>query len=113
MLEAGIEKIRTERFSGYLVGTYRAAEDGQDLQGVKARVAYLFGQSLEAGLGAHLDVFERDLDEEDDETTSSRVWADTTLYLSKTVNVQGKVERVESDLWDDYYRGRVRLNIYF
>ncbi|MFA5517031.1 MAG: hypothetical protein WDA20_12165 [Desulfuromonadales bacterium] len=113
VIEAGVEKIRTERVSGYLIGTYRDSDDGQDLQGVKARVAYLFGQKLETGLGVHVDVFERELDEDSDETTSSRVWADTTLYLSKTLNVQGKVERVESDIWDEYYRGRVRLNLYF
>ncbi len=113
VFEAGIEKIRSERFSGYLVGTYRDDEEGQDLQGLKVRAAYLFGQSIEAGVGAHIDVLERRLDDDDDETTSSRIWADGTLFLSKTINVQGKVERVESDLWDEYYRGRVRLNIYF
>jgi hypothetical protein len=113
VFEAGIEKIRTERFSGYLIGTYRNDEDGQDLQGVKVRAAYLFGQKLEAGVGAHIDVLERRLEEDADETTSSRIWADSTIHLSKTMNVQGKVERVESDLWDEYYRGRVRLNIYF
>lgn len=113
VFEAGLEKIRTARFSGYLVGTYRDDEGGQDLAGVKVRAAYLFGQSLEAGIGAHIDVIERRLDADDDETTSSRIWADTTWYLSKTMNVQGKVERVESDLWDEYYRGRVRLNFYF
>ncbi|MBE0599630.1 MAG: hypothetical protein IH614_20510, partial [Desulfuromonadales bacterium] len=113
VFEAGVEKMRTARFSGYLVGTFRDDDDGQDLKGVKVRAAYLFGQSLEAGVGAHIDVLERRLDDDDDETTSSRVWADATYYLSKTVNVQGKVERVESDLWNEYYRGRVRLNIYF
>jgi len=51
--------------------------------------------------------------EEDDETTNSRLWADATVHVNKKVNVQGKVERVESDLWDEYYRGRVRLNILF
>jgi hypothetical protein len=57
-------------------------------------------------------VIERRL-EDDDETTSSRVWVDGTAYVNRTVNVQAKVERIESDLWDEYYRGRVRLNILF
>lgn len=113
VLEAGVEKIRTDRLSGYLVGTYRDDEDGQDLMGVKARAAYLFCPSFEAGVGAHVDVMERRLEDDEDETTSSRLWADTTVYLTKKVNLQGKVERVESDLWDEYYRGRVRLNVAF
>jgi hypothetical protein len=41
------------------------------------------------------------------------VWVDGTAYVTRTVNVQAKVERIESDLWDEYYRGRVRLNILF
>ncbi len=110
--EAGIEKIRTARLSGYLSGIVRDDGDGQDLNGVKAYGAYLFAEKFQAGLGAHVDVIERRLDDED-ETTSSRVWADGTAFLTKAVNVQLKVERVESDLWDEYWRGRVRLNYLF
>jgi hypothetical protein len=112
VFEAGIDKIRTDHFSGYLVGTVRDDSDGQDLYGVKVRAAWLFNRYFETGIGAHVDVLERRL-EEDDETTSSRVWVDGTAFVSKTVNVQAKVERIESDLWDEYYRGRVRLNILF
>jgi hypothetical protein len=117
--EAGVEKIRTERFSGYLSGVWRDGGDGQDLKGFKLRGAYLFNQYLQAGAGVELDVLDRRLDflvdrfGSGDETTSTRIWADATVYLTKTVNVEGKVERVESDLWDEYYRGRVRLNILF
>jgi hypothetical protein len=110
--EAGIEKLRTGRFSGYLTGVWRDDEDGQDLRGFKARAAYLFHRTLEGGVGLHVDVFERDLDDQDD-TTAKRYWADVTAYLSRKVNVQAKVERVESDLWDHYNRGRVRLNVLF
>ncbi|BCR05996.1 hypothetical protein DESUT3_30650 [Desulfuromonas versatilis] len=110
--EAGIEKIRTARLSGYLTGTVRDDGEGQDLYGFKAYLSWLFNQYFDAGVGAHVDVLERRL-EEDDETTSSRLWADATVYFTRKVNVQGKVERVESDLWDEYYRGRVRLNILF
>ncbi len=56
---------------------------------------------------------ERYLDEDDDETTNSRIWVDGTVTINRKINVQAKVERVESDLWDEYYRGRVRLNIRF
>jgi hypothetical protein len=112
VFEVGIEKIRTQRFSGYLVGTVRDDSDGQDLYGVKVHAAWLLSKYFEAGVGAHVDVIERRL-EDDDETTSSRVWVDGTAYVTRTVNVQAKVERIESDLWDEYYRGRVRLNILF
>jgi len=112
VIEAGIEQTRVAKLSGYLTATYRADEDGQDLYGFKARAVWLFNRYLQAGLGAHVDVLERRI-EEDDETTSSRIWVDATAYLSKKVNVEAKLERTESDLWDDYYRGRVRLNILF
>jgi hypothetical protein len=112
VFEAGLEKIRTNRFSGYLVGTVRDDGDGQDLYGVKVRAAWLLNQYFEGAIGAHVDVIERRL-EEDDETTSSRLWVDGTAFVNKKVNVQAKVERIESDLWDEYYRGRVRLNILF
>ncbi len=110
--ELGLEKLRTGKFSGYLIGTYRDDEEGQDLYGVKARAAYLLHPKVEAGVGAHVDVLERRLDD-DDETTSQRIWADLTAHLTRAISVQGKVERIESDLWSEYYRGRVRLNISF
>lgn len=113
VFEAGVEKIRTERFSGYLTGVWRDNAEGDDLAGVKARAAYLFCPSFEGGVGASIDVLERRLEDDEDETTSSRLWADATLHLTRKVNLQGRVERVESNLWDDYYRGRVRLNVTF
>jgi hypothetical protein len=116
--EAGVEKIRTERFAGYLTGVYRDDADGQDLKGFKIYGSCLFNRYLQAGIGANVDVLERQLnffnDESDaDETTAKRYWADATVFVNKKVNVQAKVERVESDLWDHYNRGRVRLNILF
>jgi hypothetical protein len=36
-----------------------------------------------------------------------------TAYLTKKINVQAKVERIESDAWQESYQGRVRLNIKF
>jgi hypothetical protein len=116
--EAGVEKIRTVRFSGYLTGVYRDDADGQDLRGFKVYGSYLFNRMLQAGVGANVDVLERQLnffDDESgsDETTAQRYWADATVFFNKKINLQAKVERVESDLWDYYNRGRVRLNILF
>jgi hypothetical protein len=112
VLEAGVEKIRTDRLSGYISGVYRKDSDGQDLRGLRAHGSWLFNRYFQAGVGADLDVLQRRI-EETDESTSSRVWVDATATLSKKINVQAKVERAESDLWDEYYRGRVRLNILF
>lgn len=117
VFEVGIEKLRTHRFSGYLSGVYR--EDLQDLYGVKARASYLFNHWVEAGLGTEVDVLDRYIDyfdlanTENDQTTSSRLWVYGTVYVTPKINVQGKVERIESDLWDQNYQGRVQLNVSF
>lgn len=113
VFEAGLEKIRTARCAGYLTGVWRDDGDGQDLKGFKIYGSYLLNQALQAGAGAHVDVLERRLDDTDDETSSSRLWVDLTAYLTKTVNVEAKAERIESDLWDEYYQGRIRLNVLF
>lgn len=110
--EVGVEKIRTDRFAGYLAGVWRSDADGQDLRGVRAAASYLLNRYIQAGVGADLDVLERRIEEEDD-STSTRVWADVTGYITKTINVEAKVERAKSELWDEYTRGRVRLNILF
>ena len=112
VLEAGVEKIRTDRLSGYLSGVYRKDSDGQDLRGVRAHGSWFFNRYFQAGIGADLDVLQRRI-EETDESTSSRVWVDATATMTKKINIEAKVERAESDLWDEYYRGRVRLNILF
>jgi len=115
VFEAGIEKIRTEQFSGYLAGVYRNDDDGQDLKGVKIRGAWMFSKKFQAGAGANIDVLDRriDFDNNEDETTSSLLWLYGTYFFTDKVNMQLKLERVESDLWDEYYRGRARLNIRF
>jgi len=116
--EIGLQKIRTDNLSGYLSGVYRDDREGQGLKGFKTHAAYKFNDIIEAGLGAEVDVLQRrvnyfDLDSSPDDTTSSRLWADATLTVTEKINVQGKVERIESDLWNHYNRGRVRLNILF
>lgn len=115
VFEVGVEKIRTERFSGYLTGVYRNDEDGQDLKGIKVRAAWMFTKKFQAGAGANIDVLDRRIDFEnnEDETTSSLLWLYGTFFVTDRVNVQLKIERGESDLWDEYYRGRARLNISF
>ncbi len=113
VFEVGIEKIRTVRCAGYLAGVWRDDADGQDLKGIKVNGSFLFNKYLQAGIGAEVDVLQRRLDDTEDDTTSSRYWADLTAYITKKINVQAKVERVDSKLWDYYNRGRVRLNILF
>lgn len=113
VVEAGVEKIRTDRLSGYLAGVLRLDDEGQDLKGIKARLACQVTKMWQAGVGAHLDHLERRLEDNSDTTTSSRLWTDVTGDLTKKTSIQAKLERVESDLWDEYYRGQLRLNIRF
>jgi hypothetical protein len=114
VIEAGVEKIRTERVSGYLAGVWREAGDGgQDLAGFKVNGRYMLNEMFLAGAGAEVDVLQRRLEDNSDDTVSTRYWLTLMAYLTKTVNVEAKVERSESDLWDEYYEGRVRLNVLF
>lgn len=111
VFEAGIEKMmmRSE-WGGYAVATYRLDDEGQDLYGIKLHGSYKVMPDLRAGLGAHVDVLERRLELDSDETTSSRIWTDATYTINKRTSLEGKVEYLESDLWDYQIRGRVRLN---
>lgn len=114
VFEAGVEKIRTDKISGYLSAVVREDGDGgQDLIGGKVRGRYMINKMFQAGAGAEIDVLQRRLEDTKDDTLSSRYWLDLTTYLTKKINVVAKVERSESDLWDEYYEGRVRLNILF
>ena len=118
VFELGVEKLRTEMFSGYLTGVYRDDSDGHDLKGFKLYLAARLNQAVQAGVGLDLDVLERTINYFDgesrtDETTSRRYWVDGTWNITNRTNLQGKVERVESALWNHYNRGRVRLNVTF
>lgn len=119
VFEFGIEKLRTGNYSGYIVGTIRDDSDGQNLYGAKAYADYRFMAKLRAGLGVHIDVLERDIayfntdDNEQNETTSTRIWVDGKYDLSKKMNLKAKYEYIESDLWDYYNRGTIRLNVLF
>ena len=75
----------------------------------------MFNEKIHGGVGANVDVLDRRIDFEnnEDETTSSLLWLYGTYYFTKRVNLQLKLERAESGLWDEYYRGRVRFNISF
>jgi hypothetical protein len=113
--EIGIEKIRTDKFSGYLTGVIRDDEEGQNMRGFKARAAWMFTEKFQAGVGADVDVLDRRIDFEDnvDETTSNLFWLYGTYFFTDRVNVQVKLERGSSDLWDEYYHARARFNVSF
>jgi hypothetical protein len=113
VVEAGLEKIRTGNFSGYISGVLRNDKEGQDLKGIKVHGAYMFTKALQCGLGADINVFQRRLDDNTDETSSSNYWADASYDFTRKVGLQVKAERVSSQLWNDYFRGRVRLNVSF
>ncbi len=118
VVEAGVEKRRTDKYSGYLTAVYRDDKDGQDLHGFKFYLAGRFTRAIQAGVGIDVDVLERAINYFDensgtDDTTSSRYWVDGTWNFSERMNLQAKVERIESDIWDHYNRGRVRLNVTF
>ncbi len=118
VFEAGLEKIRTNRFSGYLSGVYRNDPDGQDLRGFKAHAACLFNRKVQAGLGVELNVLQREIqyfetDPTADDTTSKRYWADMSLFLTPKITLQAKIERIESAFWDYYNQGLIRLNTSF
>lgn len=119
VIEAGLEKLRRDKFYGYLTGVYRMDDDGQDLKGFKVYGNYQVMPRFSCGLGANVDVLEREIDffdtddSDQDETTSTRLWADAKLVFTDSLNVEAKYEYIESDLWDSYNRGRVRLNFLF
>jgi hypothetical protein len=115
VFEAGIEKVRTNRFSGYLTGVIRNDDEGQDLKGFKVRAAWMFSKKFQAGVGANVDVLDRrmDLENDEDDTTSSLFWFYGTYFFTDRVNMQVKLERGSSDLWDEYYHARARLNVSF
>lgn len=112
VIDFGIETVGAKKLNYYLAGVVRLDSDGQEMTGVKGHASYRFTDDFEAGVGAHVDVLERRL-EDDETTTSSRIWVDGRYKLTKKMNIQAKVERTESDLWSSYYRGRVRFNVLF
>lgn len=114
VFEAGIEKMRTARFSGYLSGVWRHAGEGQDLTGARIRAAWLFSPALQGGIGAEIDVLERRLDEFEDDTYSTRFWTDLTARLRPNMDLQARLERSESSgYWGYQNRATLRLNTSF
>ncbi len=110
--EFGLVMVQHKNFSGYLAGTVRSSKEGQDLTGAKVRFAYWFNEYMQTGVGIHIDVFERRIEESDD-TTSHRLWVDFSVFPTKSVSVQASLELVESALWKRYTRTHVRLNVRF
>ncbi len=115
VFEAGIEKVRTRtrRLSGYLIAEIRDDNEGQNMEGVKFYLGYLAQSYLNVGCGVHYNVFERRLTDEYDETTNARYWLDTSIYLTRKMNLQFKLERLENELYQDSFRGRLRFNVKF
>jgi hypothetical protein len=112
VFEFGVNMIQHKNFSGYLAGTVRSTKEGQDLAGAKVRFAYWFTEYMQTGVGVHVDVFERRIEESDD-TTSHRLWVDFSVFPTKSVNVQAILELVDSALWKRYTRTYIRLNVRF
>ncbi len=110
--EFGVDMVQRKSFSGYLAGTVRSTKEGQDLTGAKVRFAYWFNEYMQTGIGVHIDVFERRIEESDD-TTSHRLWVDFSVFPTKSISVQAIFELVESALWKRYTRTHVRLNVRF
>ncbi len=119
VFEVGIEKLRTGKFYGYLSGVYRSDDDGQGMYGVKVYGNYQFMEPLKVGIGCNVDVLERDIayynsdDSDQSETTSTRLWADAKYEFNEKINTTAKFEYIESDIWDRYNRGTLRLNVFF
>ncbi len=119
VLEIGVEKLRTANLYGYLSAIYRSDDDGQGMYGCKLYGNYQFLPRLRAGLGVNLDVLERDIayydsdDSDQNETTSTRIWLDARYDWTKSINTTAKYEYIESDIWDYYHRGTLRLNVNF
>ncbi len=112
--EAGVDKLSTGRWYGYALGTWRIDPDGQGLYGVKLLYGDRHYRYFQPGVGVHLDVLERRReDNSDDETTSSRVWIFARSDLTDTVSLEAKLERSESDLYDQYYSGRIKATYRF
>ena len=72
-----------------------------------------------AGVGAEVDVLEQEIayfdtdDSDQDESTNTRLWVYGNYDFTDKISLEAKFERVESDLWDHYNRGRLRLNLLF
>jgi len=119
VFEVGLEKLRTGKYSGYIVATVRDDNDGQSLYGIKTYADYQFMQQLRAGIGANIDVLEREIayytsdNSDQGDTTSTRIWVDAKYDFNKSINMNAKYEYIKSDLWDYYNRGTIRLNVLF
>ncbi|UCF30371.1 MAG: hypothetical protein JSV26_09945 [bacterium] len=110
VVEAGAELIRPKELSGYLVAVFRTGYE--DLNGIRANVrAPLYGEiTLDAG--AEYNVYDRVGDDRGD-TSSKRYWLAGERDLGESLNLRAKVERIESEIYDYYNRGRIRLRYTF
>jgi len=110
--EVGMNKIRTNKLQGYASVVFRDDGDGEDRTGLKTYVSYFFHRYALTGIGFNYDVLEKSQEDADD-TTYERYWVDVTSYLNKKINLEFKLERVASNLYDDYFTGTIRCNYSF
>lgn len=112
VFEAGIETSGYGPMDAYALATYRAAGDGQDLSGVKLMFSYEVNRYFTPGVGLHWDSLERRF-EEDDRTTSQRLFAFVRSNVTDAFSLEAKIEQSQSDLYDNYFQGRLQANYRF
>ncbi len=107
VVEAGAELKRPQELHGYLAGVWRSGEE--DLSGIKASVGAPVGYGITADVGVEFDVYTRLGDEEDSDTSAQRYWVEGSRPFGADLTLAGKLERVESVVYDYYNRGRLSL----
>ncbi len=110
VIEAGFDLIRPTGGGGYLVAVLRNGDE--DLRGIKGNVRVSKFHGIRLDLGAEIDVYNR-TDDDLDDTTAKRFWAEGERKIGEDLSLGVKVERLESIRYDYYNRGRVSLRYRF
>lgn len=105
--EAGIELRRPAALHGYVSGVWRTGD--RDLSGVKASLGGPVFLGIDGDAGIEYDVYSRVGDGSDSDTTAKRYWVEARRPFSGGLTLAGRVERVESIVYDYYNRGRLSL----
>ncbi len=106
VLEAGVELRRPSALHGYLAAVVRTGDE--ELTGVKASVGGNIGWGISADAGVEVDVYTR-TGADDEDTSASRYWVEGRKGLASDVTLSGRLERIESVVYDYYNRGRLSL----
>ncbi len=110
VFEAGVELLRPEAVGGYLVGVFRTGYE--DLNGVKASVSAPVLYDIRLDVGAEYNVYDR-VGDSDDDTTSERYWISGERGFGSDWSLKVKAERIQSEVYDYYHRGRLTLRYRF